>query len=202
MRNLLTFLVILFTLSGRAQLELTIDYDITEDNLQHILDFEGINLAHYKIKGSSIKDGYYNVNITEYTSGAPTDSIVLFNGGESDYFKIYSDQTDFELLTKLNNQKLKIGLRGKSFSSKTQEFELINSQENYAVKDFTNRKGALNIQPDKPVYLMAIITPSIKEDGSGSYCEVAQSGVEPELLGKVYNIPHYFIISAHFYKNE
>ena len=42
------------------------------------------------------------------------------------------------------------------------------------------------------------ITPTIHEDGSSSYCEVAQSDIAPEKLGAHFKIPHYFLITIAF----
>lgn len=46
--------------------------------------------------------------------------------------------------------------------------------------------------------ILAVITSTMRKDGSSSYCEVAQSEIAPEKLGEKFNIPHYFIISMKF----
>lgn len=72
----------------------------------------------------------------------------------------------------------------------------------YALKDFTTGSNILNVEINKPIYLLVIITPKINPDGSGSYCEVAQSGIDPNTLGKKFDIPHYFLVDVQFYKSD
>ena len=46
--------------------------------------------------------------------------------------------------------------------------------------------------------ILTYIMPYQKKDGSKQYCEVVQSGVNPEELGKKYGIPRYFLIEIKF----
>ena len=66
------------------------------------------------------------------------------------------------------------------------------------MKDFFGSKKELSIDLQKKNAVFAIITPTIHEDGSGSYCEVAQSEIAPEKLGEHFKIPHYFLITITF----
>ena len=42
------------------------------------------------------------------------------------------------------------------------------------------------------------MTPYIRADKSEAYCEVGQSGVNPEHLYDSYKIPHYFLVEVKF----
>ena len=68
----------------------------------------------------------------------------------------------------------------------------------YALKDFFGEKKELTINPNKKNAVFAILTPTIHPDGSGSYCEVAQSDIAPEKLGEHFKIPHYFLVTINF----
>ncbi|PKP15193.1 MAG: hypothetical protein CVU07_11030, partial [Bacteroidetes bacterium HGW-Bacteroidetes-23] len=70
--------------------------------------------------------------------------------------------------------------------------------DKYALKDFFGSNEEMNIELNKKTAVFAIITPTIHKDGSGSYCEVAQSSIKPEKLGEHFKIPHYFLITITF----
>ena len=89
-------------------------------------------------------------------------------------------------------------IRGPKFRSKKAYFKLIGDPDRYVLKDFFGTKRELNLDLQKKNAIFAIITPSVHEDGSASYCEVVQSNIEPEDLGQHFKIPHYFLMTLTF----
>lgn len=98
----------------------------------------------------------------------------------------------------MSDGELKTYIRGEKFGSRKSYFKLISDSDKYALKDFFGSEKELNIDLKKKNAVFAIITPTIHEDGSGSYCEVAQSNIAPEKLGEHFKIPHYFLITITF----
>jgi hypothetical protein len=68
----------------------------------------------------------------------------------------------------------------------------------YALKDFAGSKPSLHVSADKPIYLFAVIPPTMHADGTGSYCEVAQSEVPPEEFGNKFQLSQYFLLEMRF----
>lgn len=93
---------------------------------------------------------------------------------------------------------MKVYIRGKNFGSKKSYFGLVSDSEKYVIKDFFGNKEEVNLDSQKRNTIFAVITPTIHADGSGSYCEVVQSGIKPEKLGEHFKIPHYFLITITF----
>lgn len=91
-----------------------------------------------------------------------------------------------------------MSIRGRFFTSKKQYRKLYLDSDLYAVKDFFGGSDKYKINLSNSNALFAIITPTVHLDGAGSYCEVVQSNIKPENLGKVYSIPHYFIVRIGF----
>ena len=128
---------------------------------------------------------------------------VLFDGSEADIFKIDKDKLSLKFAFKLSDGKLKtfvIGktISGQGFYSKKFYSKLHNEEDDYALKNFLGSKEDISLDINKKNAIFAIITPTIHEDGTGSYCEVAQSDIAPEKLGEKFKIPHYFLVSIKF----
>ncbi|WP_295179814.1 hypothetical protein [uncultured Christiangramia sp.] len=105
-------------------------------------------------------------------------------------------------MSKIDQGDLKIWLRGQQFGSKQSYFALTNDNGRYVAKDFFGSKKILQEDINKAFHLMAIITPNRNPDGSGSYCRVAQSEIDPEKLGTAFGIPHYYLIEIEFIDSE
>ena len=84
------------------------------------------------------------------------------------------------------------------FGSKKSYFHLSGDYEKYALKDFFGNKKELLVSGSSKTTIFAIITPTIHEDGSASYCEVVQANEKPEKLGEKFKIPHYFLLTITF----
>tara|TARA_R110000868_G_scaffold396093_1_gene668144 strand:+ start:1323 stop:1934 length:612 start_codon:yes stop_codon:yes gene_type:complete len=194
------FAFVLITNLSLAQntIKMTNNYGSQNQEIQDLMDFEKIYTEQLNFESESLKGKYYQVNIEEFKNGKFSKTTCLFDGSETDYFKIDSNIESLKFFFKLSDGKLKTFIRGKKFGSKKSYFKLNSEADEYALKDFFGSKKELNIDLKNKNAVFAIITPTIHEDGSGSYCEVAQSEIAPEKLGEHFKIPHYFIVTINF----
>jgi hypothetical protein len=197
-KNLVLFALIISTQInyGQKTVKMITEYAAKSNELQVVLNFENIDIENLTFESNEIKGKYYNIYIREYKNGKLTKTKRLFNG--SKYFIIDSTFTSFKFYTKTENNKLKTFIKGNRFGSRKEFFDLKEGNGIYVLKDFQGSKKSLNVPINDEFPILAIITATKHKDGSGSYCEVAQSDVTPEKFGEVFNIPHYFIISMEF----
>lgn len=173
-------------------------YGSENQDVQAILDFENMYLEQLTFEGEGLKGKTYTINMEEYKDGKLKSSTILFDGSEGDFFTMDSDKESLRFFFKMTDGTLKTYIRGEKFGSKKSFFKLYEEAERYALKDFFGSASELYLDLNKKNAVFALITPTIHEDGSGSYCEVAQSNVKPEKLGEHFNIPHYFIVNVKF----
>ncbi|SOD18770.1 hypothetical protein [Pedobacter xixiisoli] len=178
--------------------KMTSNYGSENSEIQDLLDFENIYMERLNFKSEKLKGKFYVIGIEEFKSGKLVNTAVLFNGTETDYFKIGTDEESLKFFFKLSNGQLKTYIRGKKFGSKKSYFKLTGDADKYALKDFFGSKQELSLVLDQKNAVFALITPTIHADGSGSYCEVAQSDIMPEKLGEHFKIPHYFLVTITF----
>lgn len=196
---LLTFLLVISNIAfSQSVVKMTSNYGSENSEIQDIIDFENIYIEKLNFESKELNGKFIKISIDEYKDGKLKQTSILFDGSESDYFKIDSDEESLKFFFKMNDGKLKTYIRGQKFGSKKSFFKLFEEAEKYALKDFFGGKKELNLDLKKKNPVFAIITPTIHKDGSGSYCEVAQSNIEAEKLGKHFNIPHYFIVNIEF----
>jgi len=197
--NLLVLLVIISnSVFSQKTVKMTCNYGSNNKDIQELTDFEGIYIEQLNFEGENLNGKSYIIKIIEFKEGKKINSSTLFDGTESDYFKINSDSVSLKFFFKLNDGELKVQIRGNNFLSKKTYFKLYDDADKYALKDFFFNKSELNIDLSKTNAVLAIITPSIHKDGSGSYCQVVQTDVTPEELGTHFKIPHYFIVTIEF----
>ena len=197
--NLLVLLLIISnSVFSQKTIKMTCNYGSKNKDIQELIDFEGIFIEQLNFEGENLNGKTYIIKIIEFKEGKKINSSTLFDGTESDYFKINSDSVSLKFFFKLNDGELKVQIRGNNFFSKKTYFKLYDDAYKYALKDFFYNKSELNIDLSKTNAVLAIITPSIHKDGTGSYCEVVQKDVAPEELGAHFKIPHYFIVTIEF----
>lgn len=185
---------------GQDLVQMTIKHGVENQELKEILQFQNISYSKLKFEGEAIKNKYYILRLKEFKNGELVNTTVLFDESGNNYFKIDSTYTAFKFLSQINSKYLKVWIRGEKFASKQSFFDTDNNNGKYVLKDFLGSKSKIEVSADKPFYIFAIITASKNPDGSGSYCRVAQSEVNPEKFGQEYNIPHYFLIEMEFLK--
>ena len=177
---------------------MTYKYGSDNGEIQDIIDFENIYIETLNFEGDLLNGKNYQINLEEYKNGKLTTKKLLFDSSESDYFKINSNSLSLKFFFKMSDGKLKTYIRSNLFGTKKSYFNLMNDSDKYALKDFFGEKKEVTINPNKKNAVFAILTPTIHPDGSGSYCEVAQSDIAPEKLGEHFKIPHYFLVTINF----
>ncbi|RUA08015.1 MAG: hypothetical protein DSY82_07465 [Flavobacteriia bacterium] len=196
--NLIVFLLISNSVFSQKTVKMTCNYGSNNKDIQELTVFEGIFIEQLNFEGENLNGKSYIIKIIEFKEGKKINSSTLFDGTESDYFRINSGSVSLKFFFKLNDGELKVQIRGNNFFSKKTYFKLYDDVYQYALKDFFSYKSELNIDLSKTNAVLAIITPSIHKDGTGSYCEVVQTDVAPEELGAHFKIPHYFIVTIEF----
>ena len=195
---LLIFLVLSNIAFAQNEVKMTNNYGSENIDIQGLIDFENIYIERLNLESKELNGKFITVSIEEYKNGKLKNTSILFDGSESDYFKIDSNKESLKFFFKMTDGKLKAYIKGQKFGSKKAFFKLYEESEKYALKDFFGTKKELNLDINKKNPVFAIITPTIHKDGSGSYCEVAQSNIAADKLGEHFNIPHYFIVNIEF----
>lgn len=181
-----------------STIEVRINSSLENEDLRTLFEFENIDQSEFNFSGESIKGKFYVVRVKEFLDGEIINTETLFDERGTEFFRIDSTQTSFKLLTKVDKDEIKLWIRGNRFGSKQLYFSTTQGNGRYVAKDFFGPQEVLKENSKEPFQLMSIITPNRSEDGSGSYCRVAQSEINPEQFGKVFNIPHYFLIEIEF----
>ena len=206
MRNLLLFLLASFLLvattfaqSGKqSDIKMRVEYGSENTDLQSVLQFENIALDKMIFTGSDLKDKDFQISVKKFVSGKLAKTEVVFDSKEDAYFKIKSDKFGFRVLTGVASENtVKFDFQFNGFS-KQKEYKVAAGQKEFASKTFLGSKSDVAIPLYTNTYILTYMMPYVKKDDSSTYCEVAQSGVNPEELGKKYAIPTYFLIDIKF----
>ena len=200
MKSKLLFLTILSLqfIYSQKTVKMTTDYGSKNKELYELMFFQDIGVETLTFESPEILNKYYEINLKEYKNGKLINTKQLFDGVDSEYFKIDSTFTSFKFFTKMENNKMKVFIKGKRFGSRKESFDLEEGNGDYVLKDFQGIKDFTNVPLNEEFPILAVLTATKHKDGSGSYCEVAQSGITPDKFGEKFNIPHYFIISMKF----
>lgn len=203
MKNIFLILTILISKYnyGQNTVKMTTEYGSKNKELYELMYFQEIGVETLSFESPEILNKYYEINLKEYKKGKLINTKQLFDGFGSEYFKIDSTFTSFKFFVKMEDNKMKVFIKGNGFGSKKETFKLEEGNGSYVLKNFQGVKKFLNVPLNEEFPILAVITATKHKDGSGSYCEVAQSEIAPEKFGEVFNIPHYFIISMKF-KNK
>jgi hypothetical protein len=169
------------------------------NDLQHILYFEGISHEKFSIKSDSLKGKNYQIIIKEFKEGKLIKTDTVFNSKEDEYFRIKTDSLSFAVLTKMSDLNyFKIQFQFDGFSSDRKYPVSPARKDKFALKSFFGPKSELPVNLNGLNYFLAYMTPYVRKDKSEAYCEVAQSGIDPEKLYDKYKIPHYFLTAIRF----
>lgn len=203
MKKLIYALTLISSLAFAQNVKMTSNYGSENQEIQDLINFENIFFDKLNFQSENLKGKSYKISLDEFQGGKLVKTSVIFDGSEADIFKIDKDKLSLKFAFKLSDGKLKtfvIGktISGQGFYSKKFYSKLHNEEDDYALKNFLGSKEEISLDINKKNAIFAIITPTIHEDGSGSYCEVAQSNIAPEKLGEKFKIPHYFLVSIKF----
>ena len=207
MKNSLFLLLVSFFLSASAfaqsekpspDISMRAEYGSENADLQSVLAFENINLNKMKFSGANLSGRDFQISIKEFVGGKLTRSEIVFDSKEDEYFRIKSDNFGFRVLAKRTTENtVKFDFQFAGFS-KAAEYKINAGHKEFALKTFLGNKPDVSIPLNANTYILTYMMPYVKKDGSKQYCEVAQSGVSPEELGKKYAIPTYFLIDIKF----
>lgn len=189
-------LILILSISNFAfcqDIKMTTEYGSQNEELIHILYFEDIIIERINFEGEKIVGKSYEINIKEYYKGKLLSTKNLVRN-----IKIDSSFLSIKFYSKFENKTLKTYIRGKGFGSRKDIFKLRKPNLDYTLKSLQGNIDFIEVPLNQEFPVLAIITPTIHKDGSGSYCEVAQSDVTPEKFGEKFKIPHYFIITMRF----
>ncbi len=189
------FLLIVNTSFSQDSIKMKITGGSENKDFQSMMSFEGIALDKFEFSGKQLIGKDYEFKVKEFKSGKLVSTTLIIDSKEDDFFKIKRDTFRFKMFTKVgDDKKFKIEISFGGFISKKLTFDLFEKNGLYVMKTFLGSKGEMNLPATGRSYLMCLITPTLHKDNSSSYCEVAQSGLDPEKLNEKYNIPHYFLI--------
>ena len=210
MKKILLVLIALagFALSSFAQTDIKVKgkYGGDTADLDGYLHFEDIKLEKLSFTGSDLKNKNYQVFIRKFVNGNLAQTDMVFDSTEVSYFKVAGDELKLRVFAKrYENDTVRFEFQfqnGPSGSSITKEYKVTKNQKAFALKDFLHDSRGNVLEPSISLnasnYILAFMMPYVKKDGGTAYCEVAQSGVNPEELGRKYSIPLYFLIDVKF----
>ncbi len=173
---------------------LRLDYSTGNESLNHLMRFENLAIQLVHFKSTSLKGTFYQLFVKEFKRGKLVKTDTLIDGTIDDFFMIKKDSSSFRFICKIQDDKLRMQISTPQFSSRKLTYALLPIKEDYALKDFLGANTTLAVPIGKPFYLCAIIPPTIYPDGSGSYCNVAQSDVPPEEFGPKFRLEQYFLV--------
>ncbi len=174
---------------------LSIENGPESEEMRDLMAFQGIDYEKVKIKAVGIKGKDYHITLKEFEGGALKRSEVIFDSSRDNFFKIKADSLDFKVLTQVDASgffNLMVKFKRFSISEKYKIPE--HKTGDYVLKNFLGSKDEIPFKIKGSNYLLVYMTPFVREDGSASYCEVAQSGMDPEKLFDKFKIPHYYLI--------
>jgi hypothetical protein len=184
---------------GQSTATLRTKAGVKDAELQHVLYFEGISYQKFAIKSGELKGKNFALVITEFKEGKSVRVDTVFNSREDEYFRLKSDSLVFSTLTKMSDDsEFKIQFQFNGFSSARKYKVLPSEKEKFTLKGFHKTSANHTIKLNEKNYLLAYMMPFVRPDKSEAYCEVAQSGLNPETLYDKYKIPHYFLVQLRF----
>jgi hypothetical protein len=163
-----------------------------------LLYFEDIGMSKMIFTGKDLVNKDYEITIKQYVNGKLEKREVVFDSKESEYFKIKGEKLEFRIISKItaeHNAKFMFLFNG--FST-LKEYKVGDTFKGFAQKDFLGAAKETAIPVNTNTYILTYMMPYVKKDGSSSYCEVAQSSINPEEFGIKYAIPTYFLIDIKF----
>lgn len=184
---------------GQTNATIETKHELNFNDLQHIMYFEGISNQKFSIKSDSLKGKNYQIIIKEFKLGKLSKTDVVFNSKEDEYFRIKTDSLSFAVLTKMSELSyFKIQFQFDGFSSDRKYSVNPTEKDKFTLKSFFGPKTQLPVNLKGLNYFLTYMMPYVRKDKSEAYCEVAQSGIDPEKLYDQYKIPHYFLIAIQF----
>ena len=83
----------------------TVQYGVENQELFELFQFQNLAVEKFTFQGNEIKNKSYKIFIKEFKDGKLTDTKVLFDGTETDYFKIEYSQLKFKIFSDIKGVK-------------------------------------------------------------------------------------------------
>jgi hypothetical protein len=171
--------------------------DSQNTDVLSLMRFQNIDSENFKFESAELLGKSYEINLKEYKKGKLIRTENLLDG--QNYIKIDSSFTSLKFLSKIENDKMTVFVETPRMYSDKKGFKLQKGKGvDYVVKDFQGNKDFRNVSVNEEFSILAIITPVEIEKGYFSYCEIAQSEVEPDKYWEKFKIPHYFVVTMKF----
>lgn len=198
--KIVTLLMFISTVVFSQTVKVTQNYGSTNPEIQELMDFQKIYLEKFNFENEKLSGKHWELNILEFIDGKLKNKTQLGSTSEADFLKIRYSPFTLKLLSQIRDGDITVSAKFYNFNTKTLHFKLPNDSnfDGYVVKDFFGGKIVNEYKLDEEFPLIAIITPTMHDDGSSSYCEVVQTNVKPENLGSFFRIPHYFLVTMKF----
>jgi hypothetical protein len=195
----ITFLLTANIFAKESDIKMKIGYNYDSPDILSILRFEGIDFDKVSFVGEDLKDKHFVITIKEFTNGKLSKQEVALDSSElGNLGKIKGNTFNFKVLSKRTAEHTaKFQFQFERFSTE-KEFKIGETYRGFVMKNFLGAKTETAIPVNENAYIMTYMMPYMKPDGSGAYCEVAQSGANPEEFGAKYKIPTYFLIDIKF----
>jgi hypothetical protein len=192
-------LATLFGVNAQPAVTMKLSTGITNPDLQSILYFEGIDAEDMVFKGKILDGKNYQIVMKEFVNGVLAGVDTVFDSKEHFSFRINADSLRFKVLTKeTGSEGFKIEFQFDGFR-KARNYKILPGESGmFALKDFCGSAKEVSVNPNNRIYLLSYMMPYTRKDKSRAYCEVAQSGTDPEKLFEKYAIPHYYLIEIRF----
>lgn len=202
MKKLLLLLSLLLSLSSTAQAQSNIRFTSTEgvenEDLMNVLRFQDIHFAKVKLNGNHLWGKNFKIFIRDFQNGKLHASHEVFDSREDDFFKIKEEEFSFSVLAqRTQKQTVKIDVRFLGFGI-SREFPVSAGQKDFALKSFQGAQQSLAAPIGKTFPLFSFLMPYRDKKGASYYCDVVQSGVAPDELGKKFGLARYFLIEMQF----
>ncbi|ADQ18288.1 hypothetical protein [Leadbetterella byssophila] len=199
MKKLLFALQFVFYSVYSQSIKVTTVNGLKDKDANYLLDFMDVSLQKFHFEGDQLIGKSPTILIKEFRDGKLVRTDTLLNGkGDAKYLQIKEAKYSFSFFTEIRNEKLRTFIRHSSYGAGKREFALNKDKYGYALKDFFGAKQELLYDAKDQIPLLAIITPHDQGNGFASYCEVVQTDILPEDLGKHFGIPHYFLVYISF----
>lgn len=171
--------------------------DSQNTDVLSLMRFQNIDSENFKFESAELLGKSYEINLKEYKKGKLIRTENLLDG--QNYIKIDTSFTSLKFLSKIENDKMTVFVETPRMYSDKKGFKLLKGKGvDYVVKDFQGNKDFRNVSVNEEFSILAIITPVEIEKGYFSYCEIAQSEVEPDKYWEKFKIPHYFVVTMKF----
>lgn len=171
--------------------------DSQNTDVLSLMRFQNIDSENFKFESAELLGKSYEINLKEYKKGKLIRTENLLDG--QNYIKIDTSFTSLKFLSKIENDKMTVFVETPRMYSDKKGFKLQKGKGvDYVVKDFQGNKDFRNVSVNEEFSILAIITPVEIEKGYFSYCEIAQSEVEPDKYWEKFKIPHYFVVTMKF----